>query len=134
MPKLNYVALAIGVGLATAGAVSAWSTFGFVTSSKTAYGEVIRLSPGPHHPEVTFTTQNGEQIRFSANGFISQAVGDHVRVRYLADSPGSSAKIDTIGSIWPLPIVLGGMAALWIVAGLRNIQFKGWSSDDRSAT
>lgn len=87
MPKFNYVALVIGVGFAIAGGYSTSNALDFIKSSATAEGVVIETTFGPHHPEIAFTTLSGEQIKFSGNGFITQHIGDRVRVRYLPDNP-----------------------------------------------
>jgi hypothetical protein len=124
MAKFNTVALGIGACFAIAGSCSTYDTLEFLGSSTTAEGVVVKTTFGPHHPEITFATQSGEPIKFSGNGFITQHVGDRIRVRYLSDDPGPSAQVDKFGSIWDGPVTYWGMAVLWILAGLCNVSFK----------
>ncbi|WP_322045620.1 DUF3592 domain-containing protein [Paraburkholderia sp. J67] len=129
MPRFNYPALLIGFVVAIICAITAFHTLEFLSTSVTADGVVTHLPFGPYHPQVSFTTSSGEQIEFPAGGFVHQNLGDRVRVRYVPDKPFSSAKIDTVWSIWDFPIVLFAFAALWILVGVRNIPFKGWKND-----
>lgn len=126
MRKLNYVALGIGICFVIAAAFSTYDALKFLNSSVIAEGIVVGTPFGPHHREITFATQRGEQIRFSGSGFITQHVGDQVRVRYVPDDPRPSAQVDKFGSIWDGPVTYWGMTFLWILAALRNVPFNGW--------
>ncbi|MBN3849689.1 hypothetical protein G3N58_23115 [Paraburkholderia sp. Ac-20342] len=100
MRKFNYLALGIGACFAMAGIYSTYDTLDFLGSSVVTEGLVIRTPFGPHHPEIAFTALNGDAIEFSGNGFITQHIGDRVRVRYRPDHPRPSAQVDKFGSIW----------------------------------
>lgn len=126
MPKFNYVALAFGIVFSIATTYSVNRTLDFIGSTQTADGVVIATPIGPHHPDVVFTGANGDRIEFSANGDISQNVGDRVRVRYRQDDPQHSAKLDTFGSLWGTSLVLLAMAICFVIAGVRNIAARGW--------
>ncbi|WP_322045255.1 DUF3592 domain-containing protein [Paraburkholderia sp. J67] len=125
MSKFNNVALGIGICFMLAGSYSTYDTLKFLGSSLTSEGIVVKTPFGPHHPEIAFTAQSGEQIKFSGNGLITLNVGDRVSVRYIHDAPRSSAQVDKFWSIWDGSVTYWGMAALWTIAGLRNIPFKG---------
>jgi hypothetical protein len=73
-----------------------------------------------YYPVVTFTTQDGRKVEFRSNmGSNPPAfrVGEIVRVRYLPDDP-DSAGIEAFFSPWFLPLMFGGMGAIFLlVAG-----------------
>lgn len=129
MRKYNYLALMFGAVLAAGAAYSAWSTLAYIGSTQATEGVVVATPIGPHHPYVVFTDANGNQIRFSANGDISQEVGDRVTVRYSQEDPRRSATIDTFRSRWTDPFMLALVAMGFIVAGVRNIPFRGWGPE-----
>jgi hypothetical protein len=92
-------------------------------------GQVIELAgggggsgrrSGSYYPVVRFATQDGRKIEFrSSMGSNPPAfgVGEMVTVRYLPDQP-ESAGIDAFFSLWFLPLMFGGMGAIFLlVAG-----------------
>lgn len=129
MPKVNYLALAIGGALSLGTAYSVYSTLNFIGATQTTDGVVVATPIGQHHPDVVFTDVDGNRIRFSANGDISQNVGDQVSVRYRLENPGRSARLDTFGSLWGNTLFLLVATVCFIVAGARNVQFTGWGPE-----
>ena len=130
MPKFNYIALGVGAVFAVATIYSGYRTLDYIASTQTANGVVVRTPIGPHHPDITFTDSRDESITFSANGSISQNVGDEVVVRYRQDNPARSARLDTFGSLWGTTLFLLALAVAFVIAGVRNITPRGW---DRKA-
>lgn len=126
MPKFNYLALVIGAAASIGTAYSAYSTLNFINSTQTADGVVVATPIGPHHPDVVFTDASGNQVRFSANGDVSQNMGDQVTVRYRLEAPQRSARIDTFWSRWTNTFWLAALSACFILAGVRNIPARGW--------
>lgn len=124
--KFNYVALGIGAAFTIAAAYSLYHTLDYIGATQTADGIAISTPIGPHHPDITFIDSRGESIRFSANGNVSQNVGDRVVVRYRQDSPAHSARLDTFGSLWGTTLFLAALAAAFVVAGIRNMTPRGW--------
>jgi hypothetical protein len=126
MPKFNYLALTAGIAVSIGATYSAYSTLDYIGSTQTADGVVVATPIGPHHPDVVFTDVDGNKVRFSANGNISQEAGDRVVVRYRQENPERSARLDTFGSLWGNTLMLLVAAAFFIVAGVRNVPFRGW--------
>jgi hypothetical protein len=129
MPKFNYSALVIGAAFALSTAYSCYRTVDYIGSSLIAEGVVVGTPIGPHHPDVVFTDSSGKRIEFSANGNISQNVGDRVRIRYLQNNPGHSARLDTFGSLWGVTLFLLAITVAFVIAGLRNITPRGWGPE-----
>ena len=76
-----------------------------------------------YHPVVRFTPANGAPVQFEDGVGESESpyqVGDEVQVRYLADSPGSSAIIDRGIENWVMPFGFGLAGAAFMVLGLRQ--------------
>jgi hypothetical protein len=130
MRKYNYLALALAAVCSIGAAWTAWNTLDFMRSALVADGEVVETPIGPHHPRITFNDEAGNRVEFAANGDVSQTVGDRVRILYLRDDPRRSAKLETFGSLWGVPLFFAGMAILWLIGGLRNIPFRGWRGND----
>jgi hypothetical protein len=129
MAKFNYLAVAIGAAVFIGTAYSAYSTFNYIDSTLTADGVVIATPIGPHHPDVVFTDGDGNRITFSANGDISQNVGDRVNVRYSRKNPERTARLDTFSSLWGGTLMLLAVSVCFIVAGVRNVPFRGWGKE-----
>lgn len=113
---LNYFALAIGLIAAVGAAFSIRAQLTFIASSVTTNGKVIRLTYGPHHPEIDFVTQAGEHVRFPGS-FVSAEVGDSIPVRYDPAMPRASATIDNFSNVWLEPVMLCVFTAVFLYAG-----------------
>lgn len=95
---------------------SSLNTVDFLRTSILVPGEVVALNAGGSHPEIEFSTKDGQKISYPQGGLIfGMRVGDHVNVRYLADSPGITARLDKFGAIWSWSIGFGCMGAIALV-------------------
>jgi len=109
MPNSVVGTLFLGIGALLLLASALWigSIASFVAGAETAPGSVVELNAGGSHPEVEFTPEGGEPIRYPQNGLIAGfAVDDSVQVLYTPGDP-SSAVIDNAGALWGFPI--GGL-------------------------
>ncbi len=107
-------AIVIGVGFLIVTVINVRSTREFVRTSIVVPGEVVRLNAGGLHPEIEFVTR--DHVSYPQGGIVSRmAVGDRPLVRYLADNPLPTARIDRFDAIW-------GNAVFFAVFGLGFIQ------------
>jgi hypothetical protein len=89
----------------------------FMMSAKTADGVVVDLKAGGSHPEIRFSTSDGNEITYQQGGFIfAYRVGDPVHVYYSAERPKETASIDALGALWFVPSIslVLGLLFLWI--------------------
>jgi hypothetical protein len=94
----------------------------FLTHAQTASGVVTDSNVGGSHPEVVFTSANGEKISYPQGGFIfGYKKNQPVRVYYLSNQPYISAIIDDAAALWASPGVLGFIGMVFTVAGLTGI-------------
>jgi len=94
----------------------------FLDSALTADGVVSGLNAGGSHPEVAFSTVQGERISYPQGGFIfGYQAGQPVKVHYLAERPANSAVVDDPMALWATPGVLGGLGLIFLGAGLPGI-------------
>ncbi|MGO4449725.1 DUF3592 domain-containing protein [Phyllobacterium sp. TAF24] len=121
MTKMTIITI-IGVAFLVAAAISTGMTLRFIRSSIVVPADVVALNAGGSHPQIAFVTRNGEQISYPQGGLVFSAkVGDHVEVRYLADSPKQSATLNQFGAIWSLTILLAGLGVGFVFTGLSNL-------------
>ena len=94
----------------------------FLDNALTADGVVSGLNAGGSHPEIAFTSAQGEQISYPQGGVIfGYQTGQPVKVHYLAERPANSAVIDDRMALWATPGVVGGMGLIFLGAGLLGI-------------
>lgn len=94
----------------------------FLDNALTADGVVSGLNAGGSHPEIAFTTAQGEQISYPQGGFIfGYQAGQPVKVHYLVERPANSAVVDDRMALWATPGVLGGLGLIFLGAGLLGI-------------
>lgn len=106
---LVLLALATALGL---------SVRGFAHAASSADGVVVRLNAGGSHPQIDFVTAIGEKVSYPQGGFIFGArVGDKVRVLYMPDAPRSTARIDTIGTLWFVPLLVFALGIVMLICG-----------------
>lgn len=115
--KPNWSTFAAGIAILLSQIPFIPSAYEFQTKSITAVGEVVRLNAGGFHPEVVFTTQNGERISIAGSSSYSTEVGDRIEVRYMPDTP-KLAKINQIENIWGIEIYITAFSAIFIIGGL----------------
>lgn len=118
--------LLVGAGLMIAAIATTFNTLDFLQTSLVAPGHVTELNHGGSHPEVAITTRSGERVSYPQNGLIfGLKPGDEVQVRYLPDSPRTSARADLVGSIWGWSIVTGLIGFIALVVGLDCLEKSG---------
>jgi len=97
------------------------STRGFMRESIVVPGRVVRLTYGPHHPDIVFTTRTGERIEYPQGGEVDVHLGEAVEVRYLPAEPRMSARMNTFGALWGGAMTEGIAGTLFVLAGLGEI-------------
>ena len=110
----------VGIVLLVAAVITSMSIRSFVATAAQADGVVVALVSGGSHPRLRFTAADGSAVTFSGNGLIfGYAVGQHAPVLYSADSPQTSATLQTPGSLWFAPILLlaVGLGCLFVPLG-----------------
>jgi hypothetical protein len=95
-------------------------TFEFQRNSIVTTGEVIRLNAGRFHPEVAFTTRDGEKRSFAGSTLQATEIGDRVEVRYTPDKPWD-AQMNELFSMWGLHIIWTGVSAGLVVFGIFGV-------------
>lgn len=94
----------------------------FLATAERAPGTVVKLNAGGSHPEIQFTTPDGQQISFPQGGLIfGYREGMPVSVLFDPASPGTSAVINDVGAIWGRPILFGGVGAFLFLGGLWTV-------------
>lgn len=93
----------------------------FIATALFTEGTVIGLSESSdddgitYYPIVRFTSRNDRESEFVSNIGSSPPsfeVGDTVEVAYLADDV-SSARINTFGQLWTIPLILGFIGVIF---------------------
>ncbi|WP_248322782.1 DUF3592 domain-containing protein [Caballeronia sp. Sq4a] len=74
-------------------------TIHFLSTSQVVPGEVVRLNSDGQHPQVEFTTLDGQRISIAARSPSPISVGDKVEMRYDTKQP-HIAKINTLWDVW----------------------------------
>jgi hypothetical protein len=105
-----------GIGLL---ALAIWSTVmtaNFRFHAKATEGTVMRLNAGGSHPQIEFTTGEGQKVSYPQGGLIfGYHPGDRVRVLYLAAEPDKAACLDVFGALWFAPMLLAFLGAAFIL-------------------
>ncbi|SAK54356.1 hypothetical protein AWB80_01977 [Caballeronia pedi] len=108
------------------------STLEFRLYSVVTYGTVVKLNAGGFHPEIEFTTSDGERVSFAGSTTVHTEVGDRVEIRYRLKDP-YGAEVNNELSVWGIHTFLTAMAALFIIGGLYGMPLsRNWrgGSDD----
>nr|WP_244849614.1 DUF3592 domain-containing protein [Caballeronia sp. SL2Y3] len=106
------------------------NTIEFVRVSKVAFAEVVKLNAGGKHPEVAFTTSDGQRISVpTSSWFHSVDVGDKVEIRYDPRQPGN-ATMNTLFGVWSLHLFCGVPAMVLILSGLLGFPRQGWGVNE----
>jgi Protein of unknown function (DUF3592) len=81
-----------------------------------ADGIVTKLNAGGAHPEIEFTTPDGQTVSYPQGGMIGgYEPGQHVRVLYLRDNPKLDPTLDVIGARYAFACFTGLMTAIGLV-------------------
>ena len=106
-----------GVVMMAVAIYSTVSTRAFVARAHRASGEVTRLNAGGSHPEVRFTTDDGQTVEYPQNGMIGgYRPGDHVTVLYDPLAPTMDPTVDTAGALWGFTAMDGLMGVVFVLA------------------
>ncbi|SCX69340.1 Protein of unknown function [Pseudomonas sp. NFACC32-1] len=112
----------IGIGLLSVAVNLTLERREFLAHAQSADGVVSRLNAGGSHPEIAFTTANGEKISYPQGGFIFGYRQDQpVRVHYLPEQPTGSAIVDDPFALWGTPGVLGLIGLVFTLVGLVKV-------------
>ena len=114
------------VGAALAVAAISWgaSDRAWVAEAARADGVVTKLNAGGSHPEIEFTSADGERVAYPQGGWIfGFEPGDHVTVLYDARSPADDPEIDRLGALYAFPLGLGVLAASFLGVALAGFWF-----------
>ena len=110
--------VATGAVLLVTCSVTALDTNRFVREAETAEGVVARLNAGPSHPEIAFTTRDGEAVSYPQGGWIGGFhPGQPVSVLYRPEDPHRTACVDRTGALWAVPVFTGPMGLVFLVVG-----------------
>ena len=95
-----FVFIVAGAILLTANLIIGSQTIQFAKNAFSAKGKVVKLNSGSSHPQIAFTTADGQEIQYPQNGLIGgYAEGDEVTVLYEPQNP-KNACLDTFGALW----------------------------------
>ena len=119
-PRLPSVLLAVlGCILIGIAVFTAYDRIVFLRNAAEGDGVVVSLNAGSAHANVELTTLRGQQIQFSANGWISYRVHDRVRVVYDPEDPERTACVNDAGALWFAPSFVGGLGLFaWLLSAL----------------
>jgi uncharacterized integral membrane protein len=109
----------VGGMLLIAAAIAAVGVYRFRESASRADGVVERLNAGGSHPQIRFTTTSGDSVSYAQGGLIfGYDSGDRVQVLYRPERPQATARLDSVGAIWAMPLLLGFLGAGFAIGGL----------------
>ncbi len=124
------ILIVAGGALLAAATVLALSVGSFKRTAERAEGVVSRLNAGGSHPQIEFTTADGQKVSYPQGGLIwGYRAGQPVRLFYNRANPPATARVDSVGALWGAPIILAIVALILIVAG-----FLATSSDRLGST
>ncbi|MDR5745115.1 DUF3592 domain-containing protein [Caballeronia sp. LZ029] len=102
------------------------STVDFLKTSKVVPGEVVKLVPDGKHPQVEFTTLDGQHISVTASSESSLSVGDKVQMRYDPRQP-YVAEVSTLWDVWGVRLFFAWPAMGLLVGELLGLSAR-WKS------
>ena len=90
----------------------------FLAHAQRAEGHVSALNAGGSHPQIDFADATGKAVSFPQGGLIfGYAVGDSVTVLYRAESPSSTASLESLGALWGANLMVGMFAIVFTAGG-----------------
>lgn len=114
--------LATGACLIAAAGWRTWATLAFLRTAQHAAGQVIDPGPGGRHASVTFQASAGRRITFQSQGLIASVrAGQSVPVVYAQSDPESSARIEWLGPLFLLPVILGFIGIAMVASSIMNM-------------
>jgi len=113
---------AVGAALLIAAMIATVGVQRFRHTALDADGVVERLNTGGSHPQIRFTTAGGVSISYAQGGLIfGYQPGDRVRVMYRSDQPQATARLDSAGSMWAMPLFLVLLGSGFAIGGLLHL-------------
>jgi hypothetical protein len=114
---VGWIFLPIGLGMLAGGGYAASRTAAFLGTAASADGTVVDLAGG--YPKVEFALESGEMRTFTSHVSSDPPaydLGERVTVLY---DPGDRGDVRIQGtfSLWGVPIILGGMGAVFAGIG-----------------
>jgi hypothetical protein len=111
--------LSVGVALVIAASLVALRVRAAVGQASVADGTVVRLNAGGSHPQIEFTASSGQRVSYPQGGLIwGYRTGQHVRVLYDPQHPAYSARIDALGTVWFVPVLLAFIGIVFLAVGV----------------
>ena len=110
----------VALAMLAAAAYCAIERRGFLQTATRVEGEVSALNAGGSHPQITFAA-DGRTLSYPQGGLIfGYRPGDKVYVLFSANDPAGTAVADAVGAIWFVPLMLGGIGLVLLVAGIET--------------
>ncbi|WP_244849615.1 DUF3592 domain-containing protein [Caballeronia sp. SL2Y3] len=106
------------------------STTDFLRTSQVVPGEVVRLNSDSQHPQVEFTTLEGQRISVVAQSRSPVSVGEKVEMRYDPKQP-HIAKINTLWDVWGAHLFQAWPFMGLLVAEMRGLSAR-WGASEES--
>ncbi|MDG9928571.1 MULTISPECIES: DUF3592 domain-containing protein [unclassified Pseudomonas] len=117
----------IGALLLLAAAHTFSQRLDFLQTAKSASGQVSALDANGSQPLIDFVDERGNTVSYAQAGLVfGYQLGMPVNVRYLPDSPVSSAVIDDAGALWGSTLLLGLLGASMALAGVPPLRLRRW--------
>jgi len=117
------VFILIGIAAAAVAIALGLKKLDFIQHSAVAEGRVLRLNAGGSHPEIEFTSDHGNKVKYPQGGFVFRyRPGDHVQVRYDPERPLQSACVDAFGALWFPPLIVLAIGLACIVGGVAAVK------------
>ncbi len=108
----------IGLVLLLLHSYSLYQSYKFSHHSATTNGYVSKLNAGGSHPEITFTTKDGQTISYPQNGLIfGYKVNDKVEVLYNPNTP-TEATIKSFGAQYGFEVLGLFLSLFFIIFGI----------------
>jgi hypothetical protein len=116
----------IGFVLLSAAIYIGVATRNFIRNAAVAQGSVIDVLAAGSHPKVQFVTPSGQSITFPQGGWtFGYHAGERVRILYDAGDPAGDARVDSFGSLWFTPLLLGALGVAFLIAAVANASAAG---------
>src|SRR5271166_387828 len=78
-----------------------------------------RRARGGSPPKVNFVTPSGQSITFPQGGCtFAYHPGERVRMLYDAGDPAGDARVDSFGTLWFTPLLLGALGVIFLIVAV----------------
>lgn len=94
----------------------------FMRTSKVALAEVVKLNAG-RHPQVEFTTADGQRISVPTSTWQSVDVGDRFEMRYDPANP-RIAHVNSLWGLWGIHVIFSLVSAGLVLGGVLGLSAK----------